>query len=186
MKMMSNRRKCSFGNTSLGHTCYGEIQTLQHRCLLADNEDGSSSSLIEGNTSIEDEMVGKEDICKYVRVAMTDVPPEQVPEGVIHISRTHRPFIRHVRILQSLDDHLYSCNDAKSEDFDDERLHYITLFTMKSHKAAVDFIQDVHGKPFSSLEPDVKCEAYLSSVLGDNQMVISNLFLRIHPSHIQV
>ena len=57
-------------------------------------------------------------------------------------SRTHRPFIRHVRILQSLEDHLYSCNDTKSGNVDDERFYYrfIVLFMMKSHKAAVDFI----------------------------------------------
>jgi BRCA1-associated protein len=34
-------------------------------------------------------------------VAMTDVPPEQVPEGILNLCRAHRSFIYHVRILIS-------------------------------------------------------------------------------------
>jgi hypothetical protein len=32
-------------------------------------------------------------------VAMVDVPPEQVPEGIINLARSHRPWINHVRIV---------------------------------------------------------------------------------------
>jgi len=32
-------------------------------------------------------------------VAMVDVPPEQVPEGILNLARSHRPFIHHVRIV---------------------------------------------------------------------------------------
>jgi BRCA1-associated protein len=32
-------------------------------------------------------------------VAMVDVPPEQVPEGILNLARSHRPWINHVRIV---------------------------------------------------------------------------------------
>ncbi len=34
-------------------------------------------------------------------VAMTDVQPEQVPEGVLNLARNHRPYIEHLKIMVS-------------------------------------------------------------------------------------
>lgn len=34
-------------------------------------------------------------------VAMTDVRPEQVPEGILNLARSHRPFIKHLKIMIS-------------------------------------------------------------------------------------
>lgn len=53
----------------------------------------------------------------------------------------------------------------------DERLgiFYIVLFDMRSERAVVDFVQDLNGRPYSSLEADVKCRAYRCIVSEGNQ-----------------
>ena len=50
-------------------------------------------------------------------VALTDVPPEQVPEGVLHLIRAHQPWIRHLRIVIADDD---DDEEEKEEDGDCE------------------------------------------------------------------
>jgi BRCA1-associated protein len=72
------KRPVSFGNPALG-TYKGNVYTLDE--LMA------PKPLVEGAEAVER------------MVAMVDVPPEQVPEGVLNLARYHRPFIDHVRIV---------------------------------------------------------------------------------------
>ena len=54
----------------------------------------SSSESILQNTSNE----AKEGTTKRIAV-MVNVPPHQVPDGVLNLVRSHRPFIEHVLIV---------------------------------------------------------------------------------------
>ena len=54
-------------------------------------------------------------------VAMIDVPPEQVPEGILNLARSHRPWILHVRIVIADDDD--DNENEEKEDDDDHRHH---------------------------------------------------------------
>ena len=70
----------TFGNPALG-TYKGNVYTLD------DSNDVSNRPLVEGAEAVER------------MVAMVDVPPDQVPEGILNLVRSHRPFIDTVRIV---------------------------------------------------------------------------------------
>jgi BRCA1-associated protein len=74
------KRPISFGNPVLG-TYKGNVYTIDGNRLP------QPPQIIEDAEPAEN------------MVAMVDVPPEQVPEGVLNLSRSHRPFIDHVRIV---------------------------------------------------------------------------------------
>lgn len=75
------KRPVSFGNPALG-TYHGNVYFLEGPPV-----DGMP--LIEG--AVEARCLA----------AMVDVPPEQVPEGILNLARSHRPWIVHVRIVIS-------------------------------------------------------------------------------------
>jgi BRCA1-associated protein len=74
------KRPVSFGNPALG-TYKGNVYTIDSNRLP------QPPQIIEDAEPVEN------------MVAMVDVPPEQVPEGVLNLARSHRPFIDHVRIV---------------------------------------------------------------------------------------
>lgn len=77
------RRPVTFGNPALG-TYEGVVFTLE------DLEEVQELMLpLSAETSLD------------TVAAMVNVPPEQVPEGVLHLARAHRSQIEHVRILIS-------------------------------------------------------------------------------------
>jgi BRCA1-associated protein len=100
-------------------------------------------------------------------VALTDVPPEQVPEGVLHLVRAHRPWIRHLRIVVA--DNNCSKPEVASKDFTmakttasllaaseeseggTERT-YLVLLQVTSAEAAEQLVEDLDGQPFTSLD----------------------------------
>lgn len=77
------QRPVSFGNPALG-TYQGFVYTL---------EGYTGSPTTTSRPVVED---GIETRCL---VAMVDVPPKQVPEGILNLARSHRSFIDHVRIV---------------------------------------------------------------------------------------
>ena len=77
------KRPISFGNPALG-TYNGRVYTLED-CKSPPSS--NSKPLVEGAQAVER------------MAAMVDVPPEQVPEGVLNLARSHRQFIVHVRIV---------------------------------------------------------------------------------------
>ena len=108
----------TFGNPALG-TYAGSIVTIhdrshrRQRLLLGDdhyesdvNEDESDSDdssessrdSFSSCSSIESSSDIDEKITKRIAV-MTEVPPHQVPDGVLNLVRSHRPFIQQVRIV---------------------------------------------------------------------------------------
>ena len=165
------QRQCRYGNPSLG-TFYGHIHTFQEynatENIQNDNDDeedkdendeSSYSSIEEGDVIIRDD-TSVIDAEESAVCCMVHVPSEQLPEGVLYLARFHRPFIRDVRIVVSLNDAKTSRHDDKKELDCEHGLSYIVLFTMKSAKAASDFVEDLHRKPYSSLEPDIRCRVY--------------------------
>lgn len=91
------KRPVSFGNPALG-TYHGCVYTLENESTKGQLEShvkaGASNQqprseypLVEGAVSVRK------------LVAMVDVPPEQVPEGILNVARSHRSWIDHVRIV---------------------------------------------------------------------------------------
>lgn len=92
------KRPVSFGNPALG-TYHGFVYTLEddnppdYARPFAGKAGESSQQhqlqypLVEGAVSVRR------------LVAMVDVPPEQVPEGILNLARSHRQWIDHVRIV---------------------------------------------------------------------------------------
>lgn len=77
-KGLIRKRPVTFGNPALG-TYQGTVYTAEGHTR--------TNPIIEGAVSVER------------IVAMVDVPPEQVPEGVLNLFRSHRPWISHIRIV---------------------------------------------------------------------------------------
>lgn len=75
------KRPVSFGNPALG-TYNGAVYTWEGS--LTNDE---KRPLIEGAWSVDR------------LVAMVGVPPEQVPEGILNLARSHQSWIKHVRIV---------------------------------------------------------------------------------------
>ena len=86
----------SFGNPALG-TYGGCVFTLE------EDESCPVAPTPAGTTAVEKV------------VAMTDVPPEQVPEGILNLARSHRPFIEHLRIMVASSAELQSTPVASLE-----------------------------------------------------------------------
>jgi BRCA1-associated protein len=81
-KSLIRKRPVTFGNPALG-TYHGCVYTLD----AIGDDDYASRPMGDRAESVER------------IVAMVDVPPEEVPEGVLNLARAHRAFLYHVRIV---------------------------------------------------------------------------------------
>lgn len=79
------KRPVSFGNPALG-TYHGFVYT-EERLNSSPPPLDHQRPLIEGAMEVRR------------LVAVLDVPPEQVPEGILNLARPHRPWINHLRIV---------------------------------------------------------------------------------------
>merc|ERR1712232_162034 len=94
-------------------------------------------------------------------VAMVDVPAEEIPEGILTFARGHRPNIRHVRVVTTTATSNSSSNDNINEEGENENSRkYIVLFELSSSESASLFVSDLHDKPYTSLQDDVRCHVY--------------------------
>jgi hypothetical protein len=87
-----NKRKIIFGNPSLG-TYGGHVHTYSRG-------DGSN------NNNFKTDKVLKK------MVTITDVPPDQIPEGLLNLARGHHSSIEHIHVLISAD----SDDDTKNNE----------------------------------------------------------------------
>jgi BRCA1-associated protein len=129
------KRSVLFGNPALG-TYVGDVVTLETsgetaECAAALNEEG-------------EEMMES-------MVAMVDVPPEQVPEGILNLARSHLPWIVHVRIVIAVSD---------TEEEDESNKTYLVLFQMTTPAAADAFCHDLDGRPYTFLDETVTCTVH--------------------------
>lgn len=169
------RRNVKTGNPSHGTNCEGYVYTVE--------PEGES---ITGNRHVPDEQLTASNEGKHVDhnieneyekiVAICNVPPEQVPGGVLNFARSYRSSIRHVRVLISDEDTLsyqrktnYSFMDtttatSSSEDDAMERGRpsrlYMVLVLLSTKQAAESFVRNLHGKPFTSFEKNIVANVY--------------------------
>jgi BRCA1-associated protein len=193
---MIRNLKVSFGNPSLG-TYSGLVSVVDSK--------GSTSSCFTG-VSVEPSVSSpsKNDavspIVTSCLAAMVRVSPDQVPEGFLTLSRAHRQYFRHVRIVTILSDlsveegriertdsagaelkesnHLFQDTDETSNLAAKLSMSYLVLFQLDSIEATQSFVQDLNGKPFTSLQPEEKCEVFhVVSARGDDGVSIMSPFL---------
>ena len=222
------KRPVSFGNPALG-TYHGTVFTVEDYC----HDDYISIN----NPIIPDTIPTHHMVC------MVDVPPEQVPEGILNLARSHRPFLDHVRIViaqdaasdyiiptektsipsySSLGNMIMSGEDssflpstngvppspsasamesaasilAADEELESQKQQqqqrdsnlgsiskkqhfldimdaddtsfssshpsrtYLILFELQTEQDAVNFVQELHGQPFTSLDETVTCQVH--------------------------
>ncbi|VEU37538.1 unnamed protein product, partial [Pseudo-nitzschia multistriata] len=93
-------------------------------------------------------------------VAMVGVPPEHVPEGILSLIRSHRPFVEHVRVVISDD-----CRDGDDvgEGKEENTLGgngdrtYLVLVQLVREEDALSFVEDLDGKPYIAFDDRDKC-----------------------------
>ncbi|CAB9503908.1 RING finger protein ETP1 [Seminavis robusta] len=102
------KRSLTFGNPALG-TYHGCVYTLDE---VGQDLLGASRPIIEGAESVERV------------VAMVDVPPEEVPEGVLNLAQSHRPFLYHVRIVIAEETEDFHMNGQAANNENDKNNHH--------------------------------------------------------------
>jgi hypothetical protein len=116
---MIRRRPVSFGNPALG-TYHGFVYTLEGTLPTTDdgnNVDTSTSSREDACSSHrwQRQLPVVEDATQaHCLVAVVNVPPEQIPDGILNLSRPHRSFLRHVRIVIAEPDEPPDANNTLS------------------------------------------------------------------------
>lgn len=92
--MNVTRRNVIFGNPTL-ETYHGSVVTF---------------------SSIDDLEILDEESQEYCHrtVAICDVPPEQIPDGILHFVRNYRSAIRHLRIVIDEKDRREKCNEEEN------------------------------------------------------------------------
>ena len=96
----------------------------------------SSLGLQTGVGSSEERLIGGSGLGRTV--AVVSLPPHMTVADFIKFVATHSASIRHIRTAQ-----------------DPARCRYLILVTLKSRRSAHAFIQEFHGRHFSSLEPEL-------------------------------
>ena len=124
-------------------------------------------------------------------IALIDSPPEQVPEGVLHLIRAHQPWIKHIRILiseptlgmpksSSLAESAASLVAASEEKNHSHERNYIVLMQVNSHEQAEQILQDLDGQPYTSLdETQVACLEHVLAWEGPESLH-TPLFAALH------
>lgn len=145
----TRRRPILFGNPGLG-TYKGDVYTVEETAFEQKQQQVG---------------IGEDDNKVECMVAMIDVPPEQVPEGILNLARSHRPWILYVRIVITDDDDTTETttqNDSdnekdEEEDDDGNSRTYLVLFQMTTQEAADTFCLDLDGRPYTFLDESVTC-----------------------------
>ncbi|KAL3941587.1 MAG: hypothetical protein SGBAC_004089 [Bacillariaceae sp.] len=137
------KRPILFGNPALG-TYGGDVYTLEKETKLL--QEFSAESLEEYKQQQNEE-------CNVdSMLALVEVPPDQVPEGILNLARSHRPWILHVRIVIDVVE-----EDGSLEKSEDNNKTYLVLFHMSSPEAADDFCHDLDGRPYTFLDESITC-----------------------------
>lgn len=176
------KRPVSFGNPSLG-TYHGYVYTTNERRRTMPE---ATATVIEGALATER------------LVAMVDVPPEQVPEGVLNLARPHRPFLDHVRIVIA-----DPCRDDEDEEDDLEAKNhaaaalnessfssafsrtYLVLFEFKTQDAADLFVEYLHGQPYTCLDEREVCSIYhVIGLQGEDNVSLMSPFFAPSAKHV--
>ena len=121
-------------------------------------------------------------------VAMIGVPPEHVPEGVLNLIRSHRPYVEHVRVLiADNDDEKHKSDESESkseknhergnEEVEIDHVHrlrieddddntpklrkdrtYLILVQLFRGEDADSFVEDLDGKPYIAFDDRDTCQ----------------------------
>mmetsp|Transcript_507 Transcript_507/g.1115 ORF Transcript_507/g.1115 Transcript_507/m.1115 type:complete len:635 (-) Transcript_507:1293-3197(-) len=168
-RSLIRKRPVSFG---ISRNYHGNVYTVPAN---ESNNDGDSTlqSSLEAHRRI---------------VAMIGVPPEHVPEGILNLIRSHRPFVEHVRVVIADSDDEDEGNegiendqdegDEKEEmidnvnmstlrldDDDDETMAklrrdrtYLILVQLFREEDATTFVEDLDGKPYIAFDDRETCQ----------------------------
>jgi BRCA1-associated protein len=188
------KRPVSFG---ISRNYHGNIYTIPGDDSDCDGEsveeDSKPLSLLDVNRRI---------------VAMIDVPPEHVPEGILNLIASHRPYVEHVRVViaDSDDDDDGDGEDGGNDDGGDEKEEvdnnennfvldddstakqrrdrtYLILVQLFREEDATTFVEDLDGKPYIAFDDRDTCR--IERVVGvEKTATISDTaaeFLSGHP-----
>ena len=171
---MITKRKVTFGNPSLG-TYGGKVYTYTK--TRSSNPNPSSTIRNSDDHNDNDDTINNDELIMLTKmVAITDVPSDQIPEGLLNLAKGYRSSIEHIRVVisggscssissskSSLDEQKNNniSSDCNNENDDEtntkehKKRRYLVLLTFCSSKAADLFVQNLNGKPYNSFERDL-------------------------------
>lgn len=136
------RRPILFGNPALG-TYGGDVFTLEKE---TDSHKEISEESLQEHKQQQNEEYNVDSM-----VALVEVPPDQVPEGILNLARSHRPWILHVRIVIDV------VEDSALDNSEENNKTYLVLLHMSSPEAADTFCHDLDGRPYTFLDESITC-----------------------------
>ena len=138
---MIHSHPVSFGNPALG-VYHGTVYTM------------STTEPDDDETNHHHKELGNLPKLRCM-VAMTQVPPNQVPEGVLNLARAHRPWIQRVRIVTEQQQ-----QQQQTDDKDGEERTYLVLLELANEEAAKVLVDDLHQRPYTLLDETQVCHVY--------------------------
>jgi BRCA1-associated protein len=163
-------KRVSFGNPALG-TYKGNVYTRPQRTDLTSVP--SQGSVVITKPVVE----GAEAVNRMV--AMVNVPPEHVPESLLNLIRSHRPFIEHVRVvIADTEDNRQTSSSHEEDRVKSDFIHhqqmvsssvstnkedrrsgrtYLVLFQMTSQEDADTLVDDLNGQPYIAFDDQDTC-----------------------------
>jgi BRCA1-associated protein len=103
----TTHRPVTFGNPALG-AYHGVVFTWEEADSPEEEASHSYNSPSHDHlrfSALSLPVIEGAEVVRHV-AAVVDVPPEQIPEGVLNLARSHRSWIRHVRLLKA--DHVHN------------------------------------------------------------------------------
>jgi BRCA1-associated protein len=113
-------------------------------------------------------------------VAITDVPSDQIPEGILNVARGYKTSIEHIRVViaaannnekEEEEEEKRNCHeqqhqsktlfssaitrDKQTNSNNHKKRRYLVLITFSTAQAATLFVKNRNGKPYNSFERDV-------------------------------
>jgi BRCA1-associated protein len=176
------KRPVSFGNPALG-TYQGFVYTLHdetHEDIRSDYTLFDNDETNQGQDGFVTVLPKSAQPVERM-IAMVNVSPEQVPEGILNLARSHRPRIEHVRIMIAEPDRASkpphetsavaaaaatvpssssSLELSLSDDLEKPERSYLILFRLVTGDDAATMAADLDGRPYTSLDETVTCSVH--------------------------
>ena len=157
-RSLVRKRPVSFG---ISRNYHGNVYTIQSDDSDNDDEIGDEDFTLQSSSTVNRRTL-----------AMIGVPPEHVPEGVLNLIRSYRPFVEHVRVVIADSDDEDDGGDEKEEidnnknnfGLDDnttvkqrrDRTYLILVQLFREEDAAM-FVEDLDGQPYIAFDDRDTC-----------------------------
>jgi BRCA1-associated protein len=158
-RSLVRKRPVSFG---ISRNYHGNVYTIQSDDSNSDDEIGDDDFSLQSSSTVNRRTL-----------AMIGVPPEHVPEGILNLIRSYRPFVEHVRVVIADDSDDEDDGGDEKEEIDNNKSNfgldddttvkqrrdrtYLILVQLFREEDAAMFVEDLDGQPYIAFDDRDTC-----------------------------